>query len=293
MAAQTGTGARTGTAARKTGTKSRQTAPARSGNEKEAPSTVIEQEVEIEILDLASVNVPVNIILHGPSGVGKTVLAAGAPNAYLLSTEIEGAVSAKRAGQKAKLIPAPDWEHTVSGVKWAEQNLGPEDWLILDSGDRMQVEFWRWILRMEHAANPARSLDILSLQNHQWAQNGFKRWYDRIVRGPYNSIMVCHSMTVQDAEDETWVIPAILGKDGEISSYILAQASVVLYYSVSRESREGETNAIVRRALAQPFPPWTAKDRYDALGEYQDVAEGEYDAMAQFIEMIYEVRDAS
>src|SRR6266852_3960623 len=107
---------------------------------REAPATIQETEVEIAIEDLADFNESINILLHGPSGHGKTVLAGGAARDYrcvFLSTEA-GVVSAKRAGSRAQVMRAPDWEHVVAGARRAKEELSTEDWLIVDSGTKMQ-----------------------------------------------------------------------------------------------------------------------------------------------------------
>jgi hypothetical protein len=252
--------------------------------QKEQPRYMEEPEVKIVIEDIATFNPSTNILIHGPSGHGKTVLASGAPNAYFLTTEV-GVVAAKQTGNPSQVIRAPSWEYAVAGVKWAEQNLGLDDWLIVDSGTKMHTLYMRWILATIHMDNPLRDLDIPAPADHQKWQNGFKRWYDRIIDGPFNSIFITTSMTVEDAEGETRVIPHIPGKQGEISDYISAQTSVALYYAVARESKDMR-GPIIRRALAQPHPPWFAKDRYSALGHFWDVEEGDFTAMARMIEAI-------
>jgi hypothetical protein len=255
---------------------------------KEAPASMMEATVEIEEVTLASIRTSTNVLIQGPPGGGKTALAGGAPNAVFLSTEIEGAISAAISGSRARLWPAPSWEYCVAGVKKAEEELTEDDWLIVDSGTNMQEMYMRWILDTINERSPHRDLDIPSPAEHQKYQNGFKRWYNRIIGMKANTIFITNSMTVEDDEGNPRTIPLILGKKGEISDYISAQAGVVLYYSVSRESRETEATgpAIVRRALAQPFPPWLAKDRYDALGTYWDVEHGDYTAMAKMIDAI-------
>jgi AAA domain len=245
-----------------------------------------EDVVEIVVEELADFSPVTNILVHGPAGGGKTTLTSSVPNSTYLSTEIEGAVSAKIAGSKGKLIRAQKWEHCVAGVKWAEEKLGPEDWLVVDSGTKMQELYLRWILDTIHKANPHRDLDIPAVADHQKYQNGFKRWYDRIIDMPCNTIFVTQSMVTEDAEGETRVIPLILGKRGEISEYVSAQAGVILYYGVSRESRENPGDPITRRALAQPYPPWLAKDRYTALGKFIDVKENDFGAMRRMIAAI-------
>jgi AAA domain len=269
-----------------TGTRGRRVQTAKQTREN--PVAMPEAEVDIEEVALAAFTTTTNILIHGPSGHGKTVFAGGAPNSVFLSSELEGAVSAKVTGSRARLWPAPQWEHAVAGVKKAYAELGDQDWLIVDSGTKFQEMYMRWILQTVNSQNPQRDLDIPAIQDHQKYQNRFKRWFDSIIDGPFNSIFITQSMTVEDAEGETRVIPLLLGKQGEISDYCSAQAGVGVYYSVSRESREAGAvgPAIIRRALFQPYPPWWAKDRYNALGISMDIEHEDYTAMARIIDTI-------
>jgi hypothetical protein len=252
---------------------------------------MMEADVEIVTEDLSESGqtAPVNILIHGPSGHGKTLLAGGAADGSrpvtFLSTETEGVASARAVGSQAALWRCPSWEHAVAGVKKAELEFTIDDWMVVDSGTKMQEMYMRWILERENQINPQRDLDIPAIQNHQKYQNGFKRWTDRLIDGRFNVIFITTSMTADDAEGEERIIPHLLGKKGEISDYVSSQFSVALYYSVARESREMR-GPILRRALAQPYPPWYAKDRYMALGRYWDVEDGDYFAMSRMIEAI-------
>lgn len=227
-------------------------------------------------------------MIYGPSGHGKTVLASFAPNATFISTE-KGVVAAKRAGSKAKLLRAPDWEHVLAAKNKCDAEMGPGDWVILDSLTKMQVLMIRWILRMAKEIKADRDLDIPAIQDHQKWQNYFKRFVDQLIDAKYNCIFICTEMFRDDVDGETIVLPAITGKNEEICNYIRAQMDMVLYYAVT-DKAEGPNGEKVRRALAQPYPPFVAaKDRYDALGNYQDVVDGEYNAMSEFIDMILAV----
>jgi hypothetical protein len=258
---------------------------------------MMEADVEITEEDLSSSGktAPINMLIHGPSGHGKTLLAGGAADGTrpvtFLSTETEGVASARAVGSQAKLWRCPSWEHAVAGVKKAEREFTIDDWLVVDSGTKMQEMYMRWILERENQINPQRDLDIPAIQNHQKYQNGFKRWTDRLIDGNFNTIFITTSMTADDAEGEERIIPHLLGKKGEISDYVSAQFSIALYYSVARESREMR-GAILRRALAQPYPPWYAKDRYMALGRSWDVEDGNYFAMSDMIAAIDKARGA-
>jgi hypothetical protein len=115
------------------------------------------------------------------------------------------------------------------------------------------------------------------------------RFIDRIYDAPYNSIVVAQSMIRTDSDGDDQVLPALVGGQSwvDISHYMCAQADVVLYYGISATASEREGRTI-RRALAQPEPPYFAKDRYDVLGKWQDVEEGDTTAMAEMIELIME-----
>jgi hypothetical protein len=240
-------------------------------------------EVTVEIEDLADFNESINWAIYGPSGHGKTSLAGGAPNATFISTE-KGVVAAKRTGSKAKLIRTPTWKHVVAAKKKCDAELGPEDWTIWDSGTKMQVLMLRWILQEINAGNPSRDLDIPAIQDHQKWQNYFKRFVDSIIDARYNSIWIFTEMYREDQDGETIVLPAITGKDYEICNYIRAQMDISCYYGITDKTPDGQP---IRRALFQPYPPFVApKDRYNVLGKYQDVADGEYGAMGEFIEMV-------
>jgi len=239
--------------------------------------------VDVEIEQLGTFTKSKNIIIYGPSGVGKTVLAGGAPNATFLSTET-GVVAAQRAGHQAGLIYAPSWEHVVAGLKLADEKLGPEDWLIVDSVTKMQQLQIRWILQENHKKNASRDLDIPAVKDHQKWQNMFGRFIQKIIDAPYNSILVATSMMKDDEEGDEIVLPNIVGKNYSIAQNFCADADMILFYNVSKTASTPDNT--VRRVLAQPYPPWMAKDRYHCLGKFFDVEEDDFDAMAEIIDLI-------
>lgn len=244
--------------------------------------------VEIVIEELGQVEEPINILLYGPSGHGKTRLAASAPRATYLTTE-KGVVSAKPTGSKAKVVRAVDWAHALGGIKWAEANLVKGDWLIVDSATKMQQLQLRWILETQAAQSARRDVDLPELQDHQKWQNQYIRFIDRIYDMPCNTITIATSMIREDKEGDDEVIPELMGGERwqQISHYMCSQAGVVLYYAISKE--KDEDGNPLRYALAQPAPPFAAKDRYSALGFGQYVYQDDNIAMSEFIQWIEEV----
>lgn len=257
------------------------------------PQAIDEQPVEIRVEDIQTANPTVNAIVNGELGVGKTVLCGGlsgliGARVVFCSTEQEGIVSAKRAGSTARLIQAPTWEHAVSGLNWGIKNLGPKDWMIFDSGTRMHYLYMRWVMEKVKGVNPDRDEDTPGLDNHQKLQNGFMRWYDKIVAAPFNSVMITSPMILEGTDGEDKVIPGFFDSKGKVSRHVSAQASVILYYDVQRDEELGH---VIRRVYAQPWPPYLAKDRYSALGPGQRIDEGDFFAMAGMIEKIYKARE--
>lgn len=262
----------------------RKARPTNTKEARESPQAIDADEVEIVLEDLASFDESINILIYGPAGHGKTVLAAGAPNATFVSTE-KGVISAKIVGSEARLLRTPTWEKVVAAKKYCDEHFGPDDWVIWDSLTKMQVLMIRWILKKINEDNSTRDLDIPAIQDHQKWQNYFKRFVDQIIDAPYNVIFVCTEMRKENEDGDDIVLPAITGKDYEICNYVTAQTDVNLYYQL-KDLKDGGT---VRRALAQAWGPFVpCKDRYHALGLYWDVAEGEYGAIADMIEAIQE-----
>lgn len=225
-----------------------------------------------------------NVCLYGPSGVGKTVLAGGCPRSTFLTTE-KGLSSAQSSGSQSKIMRAYDWPHILAGKRKADDTLGEDDWLIVDSGTKMQTLYMRYILWAEYQANSSRSLDIPQIQDHQQYQNGFKRFVDSIIDAPYNCLFVFGEMEIPGEDDEMEKVPHIEGgKTYQVCRYVIGQFDVGIRYSVSRSlSKPGHT---VRLALCQPTVNHWAKDRYSALGDYQTVDPGDFKAMADFVAMI-------
>jgi hypothetical protein len=241
--------------------------------------------ITVKVEELSDFNESFNWCIYGDSGVGKTVFASFAPNGYILSTE-KGVISAKRVGSVAKLLRAPDWPHVEASIDWADNNLGPEDVLIVDSVTKMQELVIRWWLGVQHEENEARDLDIPQLQDHQKWQRMFLRFVNHIIEAKYNSIFVATSMRKEDEEGDDLVLPNIVGKDYAIAQNFCADMDIVSCLRVKKRSDiDGDREAML---INDTFPPYFAKDRFNVLPRWEtipdgSVEEGRYDLIADMI----------
>lgn len=233
----------------------------------------------IPIVGLEDTVETVNMILYGDPGVGKTVQAGTLPNALFLSTDVSGTVSAKRRGSKAKLWPIETWEDLETAYEWLKDNADdhPYDWVIIDTGTKMQELCLRDILDAAVEENPDRDPDLPSLQNHQQYQNRYKRFFDYFVALPYNVLFVFHVMTKEDEEGDDQKLPQLVGGKTwvNIARALPAKVSVMGFMEekhVPVKGEDGKTKETktVRRIHWVNGPTWMAKDRYDCLPKFTD-----------------------
>lgn len=219
------------------------------------------------IRDLADFNESINLLIYGDSGVGKTVLCGGAPNAIFLSTET-GTISAKRQGSKAKVWRMKNWADLEEAYIWLRDN--PDhgfEWVILDSVTKMQQQLVRHTLEQRVLKRSDSDEDVPEIADYQKFQNKFRRFVTQFIEMPTNVIFTATAMRREDEEGDDLVLPSIEGKGYAIANFACAEMDAVLYYGL----RAGKGNTPpTRRLLCQPAPPYFAKDRFDSLGRWID-----------------------
>jgi DNA replication protein DnaC len=259
--------------------------------------------IEVVVEELADFNESFNWCLYGDSGVGKTVFTSFAPRAHILSTE-KGVIAAKRAGSKAKLLRAPNWDHVEANIEWADKHLTENDVLIVDSVTKMQDMALDWWLGIQHDENAARDRDIPQIQDHQKWQRMFMRFVNGLIDARYNTIFVATSMRKEDEEGDDLVLPNIVGKDYAIAQNFCAAMDIVSCLRVKKRSDiDAPREAML---INDTFPPYFAKDRFNVLPRWETIPDGEvvdedgiggYDSIVGMIEDILatspEVRKAA
>lgn len=235
-------------------------------------------ELPSDIIGMEEVDDVLNILVYGPSGVGKTVLSAGA--GLILATE-SGLTSARRTGSKAKVWPLPGWEDMRRAYQWIKKNHAKPDfpfkWIAVDSLEELQAMALRWILDKNVEEDEGRDPDLPSQGDHQKWQNMFKRMVKEMNAIPVDTIYTATVMQGETEKGDVLILPSFLGKGIGISSFVCAQMHAVGYMHLAnvkvpkKDGEPGEMVSVERRRIQwQAQPKVYAKDRSTMMGKYTD-----------------------
>lgn len=225
----------------------------------------------------------VNILVYGPSGVGKTVLAGsggdpknGGLRTLFIAPEDAGTLSAKRRGSKADKWPVKSWSDLQAAFAWLDQNPDhPFDWIVIDSLTDMQQILLRHILDTIVEKNEDRDPDIPAVQDHQKWQNQFKRFVKAFNALPVNVLWTALPMTATNPQGEEFVTPDLQGKGYQISqtiasfmtSYGYMETRTIMYKN-PKYGQEGEPEKIAKEGRVITWKDTgviRGKDRTDRL----------------------------
>lgn len=227
---------------------------------------------EPTIISLEDFTESINMLVYSDPGVGKTVWSAD-DGALILATE-KGTISAKRRGSKAKMIKCFTWEAFVEAYEWLESlDEIPFTWVVVDSITGLQRNALKWILRTVVEENGLRDPDIPAQGDHQKWQNIFKRYVDYLNDLPVNVLYTATAMRREDQEGNDLILPDIYGKDYQIANFVCAAMGVVGYMKKTATSK-GDDAITGRKILFESMPPYFAKDRYDCLGRWVVLSQG-------------------
>jgi hypothetical protein len=232
---------------------------------------------------LEDFNESINILVHAWPGQGKTRWSITAPNCVLVSAE-PGAISAQRHARRLGIAPGlvkiGDWDDALGFRDALEDgNFSHRDWAIIDTISTIQQKNMNQQVDAAVADNPKRDPDIPARQDYQKQQNSLKRWVERIVDHPINTIWLAHTMRVEDLDGGGMIMPTILGgqdKGFPIANYVMGLMNAVGYMEMRQTKGADGNKEMVRRILWQPYHDvdkdirYIAKDHFDVFGRFTD-----------------------
>jgi hypothetical protein len=223
------------------------------------------------IEDMDDFTESINILCHGDTGSGKTVLWSKLPDMLVLAIE-EGTVSAKRQGSTAKVVRIRTWPEFVATFEWLRdggsmkvggKTIKADDfkWVMLDSVTSIQTLLIRYVMEMVTKANPARDPHIPSQGDHF----KFQLWLKEVVQDfnslPHNVVWLSRSMVKDDPDGNEIIVPQIEGKDYGISAWVCGEMHLLCYLKKEAKGKDGMT----RKLYTNEHPMYWCKDRYDVL----------------------------
>lgn len=212
------------------------------------------------------------------SGFGKTVFCGTAPRALFLTTDMEGTVSAKKAGSTAEEWKINSWNEPgglEEAYNWMrDEGCKQYDWLLHDNATEEQNLCMSEAMRQALAkpSGAARSPYVPDKREYQISQNGFIAVTKRFHALPIHQVWTVHrkwfepSNDVEDPEMQGFWSANIQGGQGAVAEQFLGYMNMIGHGEVVKNKR----NETVRRLYFDHYKSYRGKDRFQALGRFQD-----------------------
>lgn len=252
------------------------------------------------IVDLDEFTESINLMIYGDTGVGKTELISYLPGRVLVLSSENGTIVIKRMmkrlgisqkeAKRFKVWPIRKWQDLEEAYIWVrDHGIKVFDWIAIDTATSVQGRAMRAAMEKAVAHNPVkRDIDLPDRGEHQKMQNAMKRMVADFNELPINTFWLAQAMRREDRDGNEIVLPFIMGKDFEVSSWVCAQMQAFAYYAkrpakVEIDGRRGKRVAktVTQRVLiwdsfadSEDVTYW-AKDRYQIMEPYTVMATGE------------------
>lgn len=220
------------------------------------------------ITSLSEYHEPVNALIYGDPGDGKTALLATAPKALFLNCD-PGIVTAERRGSKADVWPIRHWqdgtESFIKAIEWLEQNHSRYENICIEGLTVLQDMLLRNIVEKWHQQNPTRRSDIIPAQdNYLEQQLRLTQAINRLNAIPVNKWYTAHVMRTDSEEGEDLWLPLIHGKNYGIAQKVCAMMGIVAYLWIP-DGLSDEAAFENRIRFRKTAPHMSLKSRYEGL----------------------------
>lgn len=245
-------------------------------------STVTLSDFAAELQALESNDETTNILIHGDSNAGKTVLAGTAPGKVLWLVGEPGFKSASRRGATGYRRRIPDTATALAAVEYLryKERYRKLDWIIIDGISTMEKRFRLGYAQeaFDNSPETKRSRAHRNLPDkpdYFNTQNFLLSWLPYFIDMEVNLLITAHSYRTDKTENgELLIFPGFQGKVNEVSNAISGLMDITGYYEARHiKTREG-ARKLVRRLYFEPPDREDVRivcgDKFGTLGKYMD-----------------------
>lgn len=208
--------------------------------------------------------------LYGDPGVGKTTLAATAPNVLFLNCEA-GDVALRN--KEVDVIRIDNFNMMPQIMQWLEANAGKPDFydtIVVDSLTELAKRAMDSVLESEkrdmpHQADWGRSMEYI------------RRVVRKLRDLEMHTVFVMGSIFKEDPT--TGISEHMPNLPGKLAPEVAGYFDVLGFLTMVRVSPK----EFGRRLYVQPSPKWRAKDRTNTLGAYLEQDQLDLNAMLSYI----------
>lgn len=208
----------------------------------------------------------VRMMIYGDPGVGKTPLAATAPNALILEAD-RGEESAVFNGSTAKKWVLEDYNDSTEAYNYLRAGGTKDfDWLILDGITMFQERGLDHIMADLVAAKPHRFEYAPDKGEFGQNMNRIAKFIRDLKDLPINLILTAHAMVSErelaDGSTITSMMPAVQGR--LMPQKICGYVGIVAHLQTVQSKKDADKDYPV--LSTRRIDGWYGKDRYSAIG---------------------------